>query len=78
MKTGPRHPSVRRWSGIQPCSDSTRLYPNLPGMGASPAPASMSSSDDMLQAVDDFVRTEIGSERFLLVDESFGGSSRGR
>ncbi|MFE2530727.1 hypothetical protein [Streptomyces sp. NPDC059371] len=33
----------------------------------------MSSSDDMLQAVDDFVQTEIGSERFLLVDESFGG-----
>ncbi|MER5660151.1 hypothetical protein [Streptomyces mirabilis] len=47
-------------------------------MGASPAPACMSSSDDMLQAVDDFVQTEIGSERFLLVDESFGGSSRGR
>ncbi|MGW2703393.1 alpha/beta fold hydrolase [Streptomyces sp. NPDC001340] len=49
-----------------------RLYPNLPGMGASPAPASMSSSSDMLQAVDDFVQTEIGSERFLLVGESFG------
>lgn len=33
----------------------------------------MSSPDDMLQAVDDFVQTEIGSERFLLVDESSGG-----
>jgi pimeloyl-ACP methyl ester carboxylesterase len=50
-----------------------RLYPDLPGMGASPAPASISSTDDILQVVDDFVQTEIGSERFLIVGESFGG-----
>jgi pimeloyl-ACP methyl ester carboxylesterase len=50
-----------------------RLYPDLPGMGASPAPASISSTNDILQTVDDFVQTEIGSEPFLLVGESFGG-----
>jgi pimeloyl-ACP methyl ester carboxylesterase len=50
-----------------------RLYPDLPGMGASPAPASISSTDDVLQVIDDFVQREIGSEPFLLIGESFGG-----
>lgn len=42
-------------------------------MGASPAPASIASSDDVLAALLDFVDDEIGAEPFLLVGESYGG-----
>ena len=50
-----------------------RIYPDLPGMGKSPAPESMASSDDLLQAVLDFLVEIIGDAQFLLVGESFGG-----
>lgn len=50
-----------------------RLYPELPGMGKSPAPASIASSDDVLDAVQDFVDDAVGAEPFLLVGESYGG-----
>lgn len=50
-----------------------RLYPDLPAMGGSPAPESIASSDDMLDAVQDFVDEHIGDTPFLLVGESYGG-----
>jgi pimeloyl-ACP methyl ester carboxylesterase len=50
-----------------------RLYPDLPGMGKSPAPPSIASSDDVLGAVREFVSDTIGTEPFLLVGESYGG-----
>lgn len=50
-----------------------RLYPDLPGMGRSPAPPSIASSDDLLDAVQDFVDEAIGETPFLLVGESYGG-----
>lgn len=50
-----------------------RLYPDLPGMGRSPAPPSIASSDDVLAAVRDFVAETIGTTPFLLVGESYGG-----
>ncbi|GEC03544.1 2-hydroxy-6-oxo-6-phenylhexa-2,4-dienoate hydrolase [Streptomyces spinoverrucosus] len=50
-----------------------RLYPDLPAMGKSAAPAHIKSSDDMLAAVQDFVDDRIGDEPFLLVGESYGG-----
>ena len=50
-----------------------RLYPDLPAMGKSPAPPSIASSDDMLDAVQDFVDDTIGDEPFLLIGESYGG-----
>jgi len=50
-----------------------RLYPDLPGMGKSPAPPSIASTDDVLAAVASFVATTIGDEPFLLVGESYGG-----
>lgn len=50
-----------------------RLYPDLPGMGKSLAPATIASSDDVLDAVQDFVDAVIGAEPFLLVGESYGG-----
>jgi pimeloyl-ACP methyl ester carboxylesterase len=49
-----------------------RLYPDLPGMGKSPA-GGAASSDDMLAAVEDFAASTIGDEPFLLVGESYGG-----
>lgn len=50
-----------------------RLYPDLPGMGVSPAAQSIASSDDMLAAVQDFVDETIGAGPFLLVGVSYGG-----
>ncbi|MGA3539362.1 alpha/beta fold hydrolase [Micromonosporaceae bacterium DT194] len=50
-----------------------RLYPDLPGMGKSPAPPRIAGSDDMLAAVEDFIDDTIGAEPFLLVGESYGG-----
>lgn len=50
-----------------------RLYPDLPGMGRSPAPASITSSDDILDAVQDLVDEVIGDAPFLLIGESYGG-----
>ncbi|MFD1067756.1 alpha/beta fold hydrolase [Oceanobacillus locisalsi] len=51
-----------------------RLYPDLPSMGNSPAPAAkMNSSDDVLAALEDFIDDHIGTEPFLLLGESYGG-----
>jgi pimeloyl-ACP methyl ester carboxylesterase len=50
-----------------------RLYPDLPGMGRSPAPESIAGSDDMLAAVLDFVDDTLGDTPFLLAGESYGG-----
>ncbi|GIM92243.1 alpha/beta fold hydrolase [Paractinoplanes toevensis] len=50
-----------------------RLYPDLPGMGASRADESIASSDDVLSAVSAFVDERIGDSPFLLVGESYGG-----
>jgi pimeloyl-ACP methyl ester carboxylesterase len=50
-----------------------RLYPDLPGMGRSPAPPSIASSDDVLAAVHDLVDDAIGDAPFLLIGESYGG-----
>jgi pimeloyl-ACP methyl ester carboxylesterase len=50
-----------------------RIYPDLPGMGASPAPPGLDSSDEMLALVGQFVGEVLGDEPFLLVGESYGG-----
>lgn len=50
-----------------------RLYPDLPGMGKSEAPPSITSSDDVLAAVQDFVDDAIGDTPFLAIGESYGG-----
>jgi Predicted hydrolases or acyltransferases (alpha/beta hydrolase superfamily) len=49
-----------------------RLYPDLPGMGSSPGEG-VSSSQDVLDAVDAYVGDVIGGEPFTLIGESFGG-----
>ncbi|MDI6102313.1 alpha/beta hydrolase [Actinoplanes sp. NEAU-A12] len=50
-----------------------RLYPDLPGMGRSPAPPAITSSDDLLAAVHDFIDKTIGDQPFLVIGESYGG-----
>jgi len=49
-----------------------RLYPDLPGMGQSPA-GDVSSSDDNLAALLGLVDAEFGDQPFLLAGESYGG-----
>lgn len=50
-----------------------RIYIDLPGMGASKAQANIRNSDDMLQAVLDFITLQIPDEPFLICGYSYGG-----
>lgn len=49
-----------------------RLYPDLPGMGRSPAQG-VSSADDVLAVLEDYVDHHLGSRPFVLFGESYGG-----
>ncbi|MEI8408696.1 MULTISPECIES: alpha/beta fold hydrolase [unclassified Kribbella] len=49
-----------------------RLYPDLPGMGQTPA-GSIDSSDGIMAEVRAFIDEQIGDEPFLLLGESYGG-----
>lgn len=49
-----------------------RIYPDLPGQGASPGDG-VASSDDVLETLDAFIEEQVGQEPFLLVGESYGG-----
>jgi pimeloyl-ACP methyl ester carboxylesterase len=49
-----------------------RLYPDLPGMGRSPA-GDIDSSDGIMAAVREYIDEQIGDEPFLLIGESYGG-----
>lgn len=59
------------------CEGYRRLYPDLPGMGRSSA-AGVDCADDVLARLEDLVDQRIGTEPFLLVGESYGGSPPGR
>ncbi|RJQ83384.1 alpha/beta hydrolase [Pseudonocardiaceae bacterium YIM PH 21723] len=50
-----------------------RVYPDLPGMGGSPAPPSIASSDDVFEALGAFIDDHLGGQPFLLIGESYGG-----
>lgn len=50
-----------------------RLYPDLPGMGASPAHESIQSSNDVLDLLGDLIDSEAGDDPFLVVGHSYGG-----
>lgn len=50
-----------------------RIYLDLPGMGKSPAPATIEGSDDMLDAIVDFIGVALPAGPFLLAGESYGG-----
>jgi pimeloyl-ACP methyl ester carboxylesterase len=50
-----------------------RIYPDLPGMGGTPLPATVGSNDDVVDVLFGFVDAVIGDEAFLLVGQSYGG-----
>lgn len=50
-----------------------RIYLDLPGMGGSVAGPGIRSSDDVAAAVAAFVREFLGSQRFAILGNSFGG-----
>lgn len=50
-----------------------RIYPDLPGMGRTPLPATVGSNDDVVEVLLGLVDAVIGDEAFLLVGQSYGG-----
>jgi pimeloyl-ACP methyl ester carboxylesterase len=50
-----------------------RVYPDLPGMGRTPAPEAMDSTDAVLELLLGLVDAVIGEEAFLVVGHSSGG-----
>jgi pimeloyl-ACP methyl ester carboxylesterase len=63
--------------GLEPMFGSIpgfrRLYPDLPGMGRTPAHASLNSNDDVLDLLLGFIDSTIGDEPFLIIGQSYGG-----
>lgn len=49
-----------------------RLYPDLPGMGRTPAPGTITSNDDVLDLLLGLVDSTIGNEPFLVIGHSYG------
>ena len=50
-----------------------RLYPDLPGMGHTPAPETINSNDDVVDILLGLIDSIIGEEPFLVMGQSFGG-----
>jgi pimeloyl-ACP methyl ester carboxylesterase len=50
-----------------------RIYPDLPGMGGTPAPATINSNDDVVDVVLGLVDRVIADEMFVVVGQSYGG-----
>jgi len=67
LMTGCMEPIFKHRSGWQ------RIYPDLPGMGKTPGKAWITSSDQMLDIVLEFIDQVIPGQRFVLAGESYGG-----
>ena len=50
-----------------------RLYPDLPGMGRTPAPETINSNDDVLDILLGLIDGAIGDEPLLVMGQSYGG-----
>ncbi|MET4587020.1 pimeloyl-ACP methyl ester carboxylesterase [Pseudarthrobacter sp. PvP022] len=50
-----------------------RLYPDLPGMGHTPATEGVTSNDDVLDILHGLIDSTIGDEPFLVIGQSYGG-----
>ncbi len=50
-----------------------RIYPDLPGMGKTPGTDSITTQDQILDAVLDFIDTVIPGQRFVVAGASYGG-----
>src|SRR6266704_4046584 len=49
-----------------------RIYPDLPGMGHTPAPATIASNDDVVDVLLGLVDRVIGDEEFVVIGQSYG------
>ena len=49
-----------------------RIYPDMPGHGATPAPEWLASDDDVLDVMSEFVDRVAGGQRLVLVGSSWG------
>ncbi|MET4134813.1 alpha/beta hydrolase [Pseudarthrobacter sp. PvP090] len=49
-----------------------RLYPDLPGMGRTPAPKTITCNDDVLDLLLGLIDSTIGDEPFLVMGHSYG------
>jgi pimeloyl-ACP methyl ester carboxylesterase len=58
---------------FQALSGYRRIYPDLPGMGRTPAPEAISSADDVLDVLLEFIDGVIGDQPLLVVGHSAGG-----
>jgi pimeloyl-ACP methyl ester carboxylesterase len=58
---------------LAPLDAHRRLYPDLPGMGDSPAHEAIQTTGDVVDLLDGFIHTEIGDAPFLLAGHSYGG-----
>lgn len=67
LMTGCMEPVFKSQSGWK------RIYPDLPGMGDSTVTDGIQSTDDMLEALDEFVGEILGDVPFILAGESYGG-----
>jgi pimeloyl-ACP methyl ester carboxylesterase len=50
-----------------------RIYPDLPGMGRTPAPETVARNDDVLEVLLGFVDVVVGDQPFLVAGHSYGG-----
>ena len=50
-----------------------RLYPDLPGMGLTQAPGTITSNDDVLDILLGLIESTLGDEPFLVMGQSYGG-----
>jgi pimeloyl-ACP methyl ester carboxylesterase len=50
-----------------------RVYPDLPGMGRTPAPEAVDGNDAVVELLLGLVDAVVGQEAFLLVGQSYGG-----
>ena len=50
-----------------------RIYPDLPGMGRTPTPETVTSNDDVVELLLGLVDALIGGGPFLVVGQSYGG-----
>lgn len=62
---------------FEPCFDDAsecrRIYPDLPGMGRTPAPEALRSANDVLETLLRFADKVAGDATYLLVGHSVGG-----
>ncbi|WGW13041.1 alpha/beta hydrolase [Saxibacter everestensis] len=58
---------------FEPRTGWRRIYVDLPGMGHTVAGPEIDSADAVAASVVDFVRAEIGDQRFAVLGNSFGG-----